>query len=69
MEKQTNILLEKHEKENNAKQVFKCTSCSFETNSKSGLKFQMRKKHTKVENDIFPRNCHLCEEIFQNKKN
>ena len=55
------------EKKANSEKSFKCSNCSFETNSKQGLKIHMKRKHTSVENNTFPSTCHLCEKQCNDK--
>ena len=60
-------LLEK-EKTKKVEKSIACSSCDFKTNSESGLKIHVKKKHTAVEKEIYPRSCHLCEEKFDDVK-
>ena len=44
-----------------AEKLFKCSNCDFKTNSENGLKIHMRKKHTSLEKETYPRACDLSE--------
>ena len=60
-------LLEK-EKTKKVQKSFVCSSCPFKANSENGLKIHVKKKHTAVDTEIYPRFCHLCEENFNDVK-
>ena len=51
---------------NKPEKCFKCTKCSFETNSQSGLKIHSKKKHTEVIKETYPKICELCDENLEN---
>ena len=53
-------------KKGKSEKFLKCSNCSFETNSKHGLKIHMKKKHTAVQINTFPSTCHLCEKSCEN---
>ena len=46
--------------------LFKCSLCDFETNSESGLKIHSKKKHTKLDKEVYPRLCDLCDKTCKN---
>ena len=39
-----------------------CSMCDFMTNSENGMKIHVRKKHSVVHKETYPRSCHICEE-------
>ena len=50
---------------------FKCENCKFETNSETGLKSHISKKHKKVieiDDNGFSKRCSLCDNILANSK-
>jgi hypothetical protein len=49
-------MLQKKAKKERSGRELKYSLCSFETNSKLGLKIHIRKKHTAKDNDTFPKN-------------
>ena len=47
---------------------FSCTSCEFKTTSSQGLKTHIKRKHTKLNEEIYPKNCELCETEIANNR-
>ena len=52
----------------NAKNIFKCRNCDFETNSEKGLKQHTSKKHTKSEDKGKTLFCEHCKHAFKNSE-
>ena len=48
-------------------EVFKCSKCKFETQSKKGLNIHIKRKHTSYEVE-YPKSCDLCEKEISNAK-
>ena len=46
---------------------FACNLCDFKANSKQGLKTHETRKHTKVTQENFPKQCNLCAKTFKTK--
>ena len=44
---------------------FQCTFCDFTSISKQGLKTHIARKHTKLEKEVYPKACDLCEKTFE----
>ena len=55
---------QEEEKKRKGKKSLKCSNCS--CNSKQGLQIHMKKKHTAVEDNTFPRTCHLYDKQCEN---
>ena len=47
---------------------FQCSKCNFESVSDHGLKVHIKRKHTVMNTDVFPKMCELCERKFENIK-
>ena len=62
-EKVENQEVERQKKNTN----FKCETCNFTTTSKAGLKIHMKRKHTEIDNEQFPKSCELCDKILKSK--
>ena len=45
-----------------------CTACEFTTTSKQGLKTHIRRKHTKLNKEKYPKTCDFCEMILDDAK-
>ena len=48
--------------------AFKCKMCDFESNSKSGLKTHIARKHTNYSENDVPIKCEVCDEKLKNEK-
>ena len=46
--------------------IFKCSNIDFETNSEYVLKIHFKTKHTKLEEETYPRTCDICENTCKN---
>ena len=49
--------------QNNQREVeqFDCTQCEFTTTSKQGLKTHVKRKHTEIISEKYPKTCELCD--------
>ena len=46
-------------------EIHKCKVCDFETQSGTGLKIHMKRKHTSLENTKYPSQCDLCDKQIE----
>ena len=44
---------------------FKCETCNFTTTSKAGLQIHMKRKHTQIDKEKFPKSCELCDKVLK----
>ena len=42
-------------------EIFRCEKCNFNTESKRGLKIHRRRKHTNLEELVYPKICDFCD--------
>ena len=52
----------------NSKEIFKCSECDFETNSKRGLSVHIKRKHTNLIDETYPKECDFCDSKLKNEK-
>ena len=50
------------------KELFKCTKCNFESQSKKGLNTHITRKHTDTAILKFPKKCDLCDKDLDSEK-
>ena len=62
------VLEKEKEKTKKVEKSITCSFCDFSTTSESGLKIHVKKKHTSVDKETYPRSCHLCDETFDDSK-
>ena len=53
---------------NNSENKFKCDKCKFITNSETGLKSHISKKHKKKIESVFCQKCNLCDKELNSTK-
>ena len=50
-------------------ETFKCSKCDCETQYEKGLKTLVRRKHTTIDNEVYPKVCDLCESEITSAEN
>ena len=68
--KELENMLKKQDKEKiqNEVEQFKCTQCDFVTTSNKGLKTHVKRKHTEITSDKYPKTCELCDVEVNDQK-
>ena len=50
------------------KEIFKCRDCDFETISKRGLNVHIKRKHTNLMDESYPKECDFCDAKLKTAK-
>ena len=66
--KELETTVKNHQKKKIRPESLICSVCDFEAATKQGLKTHIKRKHTEIEKETFPKECDFCEKTFETTK-